>query len=147
VFGISIPVLTKVRKQGSSQNIDVPSFRLVSSFSEIPERDAIVVGRAGTRVPPGWKLVTVSSVKGYFGPRELHRILEGIVESLKQYPDRAVIIACPEYLAIHNGFEAFLRFLNTIRDYAVFTNGRVYVVTDPLAWEPKQWTLLKKLEL
>ena len=127
--------------------MEVPAFRLVSSFSDIIEDNAVVVGRAGMKVPPGWNLITVSSVKGYFGPRELHRILDGIIKSLKGAPDRAVIIACPEYLALHNGFDAFLRFLNTIRDHVILTNAKVYVVTDPLAWEPRQWALLKKLEL
>ncbi|NJE00830.1 DUF835 domain-containing protein [Thermococcus sp. JdF3] len=143
---ISLPVLARSRKEGT-RRVDVPAFRLVSSFSDIIEDSAVVIGRAGMKVPPDWNLITVSSVKGYFGPRELHRILDGIIKSLKGHPDRAVIIACPEYLALHNGFETFLRFLNTIRDHVILTNTRVYVVTDPLAWKPRQWALLKKLEL
>ena len=99
------------------------------------------------KVPEGWKLVTVSAVKGYFGPRELHRILNGLIESLKNNPERAIVIACPEYLALHNGFEAFIKFLNNLRDYAILTSGKVYVVTDPLVWEPRQWALLRQLEV
>nr|WP_240924275.1 DUF835 domain-containing protein [Thermococcus sp. 21S7] len=142
-----IPVLARPWKGRDTKKVEVPSFKLVSSFSDVPEENAVVIGRAGMRIHQGWKLITVSSVKGYFGPRELHRILDGIITSLKGHPNRAVVIACPEYLALHNGFEAFLRFLNTIRDYVIFANARVYVVTDPLAWEPRQWALLKKLEL
>ena len=122
------------------------NFRIVSSFKEIPEERAVVIGRAGTKVPPRWELVTVSAAKGFFGPRELHRILEGIVASLKNDPDKAIVIACPEYLALHNGFKALIKFLNDVRDYAILFGGRVYLVTDELAWDPREFALLKRLE-
>nr|WP_232461787.1 DUF835 domain-containing protein [Thermococcus pacificus] len=90
--------------------------------------------------------MTVSAVRGFFGPKELRRILEGIVASLKNDPDKAIVIACPEYLALHNGFRALVRFLNDVRDYAILFSGRVYLVTDELAWDPREFTLLKGLE-
>ncbi|WP_099210697.1 DUF835 domain-containing protein [Thermococcus henrietii] len=121
-------------------------FRIVHSLKEVPEEKAVVIGRAGARVPPGWELVTVSAARGFFGPRELHRILEGIVASLKSDPDKAVVIACPEYLALHNGFTAVVKFLNDVRDYAILLGGRVYLVTDELAWDPREFALLKRLE-
>ncbi|BAD84566.1 hypothetical protein, conserved, DUF835 family (C-terminus) [Thermococcus kodakarensis KOD1] len=121
-------------------------FRIVQSIRDIPEKRAVVIGRAGTEVPRRWKLIPVSSVKGYFGPRELHRILEGIVEHLKHNPDVPVIIDCLEYLTVYNGFESVLKFLHLVRDYAILTSGRVYLVTDPMAWDPKQMALLRGLE-
>ncbi|WP_297552623.1 DUF835 domain-containing protein [Thermococcus sp.] len=121
-------------------------FKIVRSIKEIPEERAVIIGRAGSRVPRGWELVTVSAARGFFGPRELHRILEGIVASLKSDPDKAIVIACPEYLALHNGFNALIKFLNDVRDYAILLGGRVYLVTDELAWDPREFALLKRLE-
>ncbi|WP_297073722.1 DUF835 domain-containing protein [Thermococcus sp.] len=122
------------------------SFKIVRSLKEIPEERAVVIGRAGERVPPSWELITVSAARGFFGPRELHRVLEGIVASLKNDPDRAIVIACPEYLALHNGFRALIKFLNDVRDYSILFGGRVYLVTDELAWDPREFALLKRLE-
>ncbi|WP_231855789.1 DUF835 domain-containing protein [Thermococcus peptonophilus] len=121
-------------------------FKIVQLIRDIPEKRAVVIGRAGTEVPGRWRLIPVSSVKGYFGPRELHRILEGIVEHLKANPNVPIVIACPEYLAIYNGFESFIKFLHIVRDYAILTGGRVYLVTDPMAWDLKQMSLLRRLE-
>ena len=122
------------------------NFRIVRSLKEIPEERAVIIGRAGTRIPQGWELVTVRAAKGFFGPRELHRILEGIVASLKSNPDKAIVIACPEYLALHNGCKALVKFLNDVRDYAILLGGRVYLVTDELAWDPREFALLERLE-
>ncbi|WP_456421639.1 DUF835 domain-containing protein [Thermococcus sp.] len=122
------------------------NFRIVRSLKDIPEERAVVIGRAGMKVPSKWDLVTVSATQGFFGPRELHRILEGIVASLKNNPDRAIVIACPEYLALHNGFKALIKFLNSVRDYAILFGGRVYLVTDELAWDPREFALLRRLE-
>ncbi len=142
VFGAIIPLFATQTLERERQK----HFRIVRSLDEIQERKAIVIGRAGTLVKPGWKLVIVSTVKGFFGPRELHRIIDGIVRVLKNDPDTAIVIACPEYLALHNGFRALLKFLHNVRDYAILTGGRVYLVTDPLAWDPREFALLKRLE-
>ncbi|WP_209475398.1 DUF835 domain-containing protein [Thermococcus stetteri] len=136
--------IMRMSKEDKSDNLY--HFKIVHSLDEIPEERAVVIGRAGMKVPRRWKLIPVSSVKGYFGPRELHRILEGIVEHLKHDPDVPIVIACPEYLAIYNGFESVLKFLHLVRDYAILTGGRIYLVTDPMAWDPRQIALLRGLE-
>ncbi len=121
-------------------------FRIVRSLESVRERDALVIGRARTRLPAGWDLIPVSNVPGAVGPRELPRLLNEITGSLRENPDRAVVIACPEYLALHNGFEALMKFLNTVRDYALVHGGRAYLVTERGAWDERQYALLKLLE-
>lgn len=120
-------------------------FMIVRSFDEIPEEKAVVIGRVGAKVPRRWELITVGAASGFFGPTELHRILEGIVASLKNDPDRAIVIACPEYLALHNGFRSLVKFLNDVRDYAILFGGRVYLVTEASAWSPQEFALLKRI--
>ncbi|WP_297550419.1 DUF835 domain-containing protein [Thermococcus sp.] len=141
-----LKALTPLFAGAPSERPKIGNFRIVHSLREIPEERAVVIGRAGTKVPPGWELITVSAARGFFGPRELHRILEGIVASFRNDPDKAIVIACPEYLALHNGFKALIKFLNNVRDYAILFGGRVYLVTDDLAWDPREFALLKRLE-
>lgn len=124
----------------------VQHFRIVHSLNEVREELAVVIGRVGTNVPQRWELITVGAASGFFGPTELHRILEGIVASLKNDPDRAIVIACPEYLALHNGFRSLVKFLNDVRDYAILHGGRVYLITDESSWDPREFALLKRLE-
>ena len=72
--------------------------------------------------------------------------MAGIVSSLSKDPDRAIVIACPEYLALHNGFNALFKFLNDVRDYAILHGDRVYLITDESSWDPREFALLKRLE-
>ena len=122
-------------------------FVIVDSLERIGEREALVIGRVSMEVPDGWELLTVSSVPGAVAPRDLHRILERVTSNLRENPHRAIVVACPEYLALHNGFEALLKFLNTVRDYAVVYGGRVYLVTERDAWGEREYALLKLLEM
>jgi hypothetical protein len=89
----------------------------------------------------------VSSAPGFIDPRELPRILEEIVKSLRENPDRAVVIACPEYLSLYNGFRALLKFLHTVRDYAMLNDGRVYLVTERSVWSEREYAMLTGLEV
>ena len=141
--GLLIPLLSG-RKNFKDRPVGLV---IVDSLDKIDADRAVVIGRAGMNVPKGWELVIVSAVKGYYGPRELNRLLEGIVESLKNDSDRAIVIACPEYLSLHNGFRTFLKFLHAVRDYALLHGSRVYIVTTPESWTPREYSLLRTLEV
>ena len=123
------------------------NFQIVSSLGEVKEEDALLVGRPGLRVPPAWNPIFVSSAPGFVDPRELPLMLEEIVKSLRENPNRAVVIACPEYLSLYNGFKALLKFLHTIRDHAMINGGRVYLVTDRGAWNEREYAMLTGLEV
>ncbi|WP_394335178.1 DUF835 domain-containing protein [Thermococcus gorgonarius] len=70
-----------------------------------------------------------------------------LISHLQENPDVPVVIECLEYLALHNGFNSLLKFLNTLRDYAILYGGTVYLVTDPLAWTDREYALLERLIL
>ncbi|NJF26034.1 DUF835 domain-containing protein [Thermococcus sp. Bubb.Bath] len=123
------------------------NFQIVSSPGKVREEDAFLVGRPGVRVPPAWSPLFVSSAPGFIDPGEFPRILEEIVKSLRENPKRAVVITCPEYLALYNGFRALLKFLHTVRDYAMLNGGRVYLVTDKDVWNEKEYAMLTGLEV
>jgi hypothetical protein len=148
VLKVFAPLLLQVWSAGEAHGLGEwkSHFRIVGSLKDIRESEAFVVGRTGTDLPAGWKLLEVSEVPGAIGPRELHRIVHEVAMAIQSNPERPVVIACPEYLALHNGFEAFIKFLNTVRDYALIYDGRVYLVTEKEAWEPRQYALLELLE-
>ncbi len=123
------------------------NFRIVGSLGEVKEKDALLVGRPGVRLPSTWSPLLVSSAPGFVDPRELPRILEEIVKSLRDNPDRAIVIACPEYLSLYNGFRTLLKFLHTVRDHAMLNGGRVYLVTDRGVWDEREYAMLTGLEV
>jgi len=123
------------------------NFRIVGSLGEVKEGDALLVGRPGVKLPSTWTPLFVSSAPGFVDPRELPRILEEIVKSLRDNPDRAVVIACSEYLSLYNGFRSLLKFLHMVRDHAMLNDGRVYLVTDRDAWDEKEYAMLTGLEV
>ncbi len=149
VLNVLTPLLLQVWGGSGSSSCSQPEgrhFRIVRSLDSIRERNALVIGRARIDVPSEWKLITVSNVSGMIGPRELPRLLNEITNSLRENPDRAVVITCPEYLALHNSFEVLMKFLNTVRDYSLVHSGRVYLVTERSVWDERQYALLKLLE-
>ncbi|WP_232473547.1 DUF835 domain-containing protein [Thermococcus profundus] len=121
-------------------------FNIVGSREAVPERDALLITRPGERDPPGWDVILVSTVPGFIGPRELPKLLHEILERLRENPNKAVVLECPEYLAVYNGFESFLKFLHTLRDYILMSGGRLYLITDPASWDERQFALLKRIE-
>lgn len=56
-----------------------------------------------------------------------------------------VLIDCPEYLAIYNGFEALVKFLASLRDMALIYGGNLLVVVEENAFEPQQAKVLKRV--
>ncbi|WP_297486897.1 DUF835 domain-containing protein [Thermococcus sp.] len=123
------------------------NFEIVGSRGQVIEREALLITRPGNDVPDGWKSVLVGSAPGFLGPRELPKLREVIVSYLKNRPGGAVVIDCPEYLAVYNGFKALMRFLHAIRDYAILYKGKVYLVTGETAWDGKEYAVLRGLEV
>lgn len=121
-------------------------FNIVGSREAVFERDAVLVTRPGRDVPSGWTPILVSTVPGFIGPRELPKLLHAIIDELRKNPEKAVVIECPEYLALHNGFRSFLRFLNALRDHVMLLGGRLYLVTDPSSWKEREFALLRRIE-
>jgi len=123
------------------------NFEIVSSRGQVMEREALIVTRPGNGVPDRWKRVLVASAAGFLGPRELPKLREVIVNYLRNKPGGAVVIDCPEYLAVYNGFTALMRFLHAIRDYAILYKGKVYLITGETAWDRKEYAILRGLEV
>lgn len=121
-------------------------FQIVGSREAVPEREALLVTRPGKSVPSGWDPLLVSTVPGFIGPRELPKLLHRILEELRENPRKAVVIECPEYLAIYNGFESFLKFLHTLRDHVILAGGKLYLITDPSSWDEREFALLRGIE-
>ncbi|EEB73983.1 DUF835 domain-containing protein [Thermococcus sp. AM4] len=121
-------------------------FNIVGSREAVREGSVLLVTRPGRDVPPGWKALFVSTVPGFIGPRELPKLLHSIIGELKKNPGTAVVLECPEYLVLHNGFRSFLRFLNALRDHVMLTGGRLYLITDPSVWREREFALLRRME-
>lgn len=66
------------------------------------------------------------------------------LRSLQEKGSGVVLIDCPEYLAIYNGFEALVKFLASLRDMALIHGGNLLVVVEENAFEPQQAKVLKR---
>ncbi len=121
-------------------------FKIVGSRGAVRERNALLVTRPGKEAPFGWKALFVSTLPGFIDPRELPKLLNTLIDELRKNPGTAVVIECPEYLALHNGFRGFFKFLNTLRDHAMLTGGKVYLITEPSVWDEREFALLRRME-
>ncbi|AEH24933.1 DUF835 domain-containing protein [Pyrococcus yayanosii] len=98
---------------------------------------------------PSWHVYFVTQALAEhdrnIGPTNLPRMLELTRKYLSAFEGGVVILDCPEYLALYNGFDALLKFLATLRDMTLMRDGTLIVVTDRSAWDEKQWKLLQKV--
>ncbi|MDV3103163.1 DUF835 domain-containing protein [Thermococcus waiotapuensis] len=135
LFSVSIPLQT--------YHAHPTPVEIVRSRGQVREPKVLTIGRPGA--PLEGDAIFVSSLPGFVGPRELPRLLHVLISHLQENPDVPVVVECLEYLALHNGFESLLKFLNTLRDYAILHGGKVYLVTDPSAWTEREYALLERL--
>ncbi|MFA4640782.1 DUF835 domain-containing protein [Pyrococcus kukulkanii] len=87
----------------------------------------------------------VSNYEEDISPTDLPRMLELSKRYLQASKGGVIVIDCPEYLALYNGFEALLKFLATLRDMVIVHNGTLIVITERGVWEDRQWILLTKI--
>lgn len=56
-----------------------------------------------------------------------------------------VVIDCPEYLLMYNGFESIAKFLAALKDFAITYDGVLLIVIDESAWNAYQLAILKRV--
>ena len=107
-------------------------------------------------VPEKWEVyfvtkmnfATKKGIKTVF-PTNLAKIAELINKYLRDAStvnrQGIVIIDCLEFLTLYNGIEPIMKFLSSLRDFAILYNGSLVLVTNPSAWNKREWTLLRKL--
>jgi len=121
-------------------------FNIVGSREAVRERDVLLVTRPGEDVPPEWKALFVSTVPGFIDPRELPKLLHILIEELEKNPEAAVVIECPEYLVLYNGFRSFFKFLNVLRDHIMLMGSKIYLITEPSVWDERELAFLRRME-
>ncbi|AJC71130.1 hypothetical protein X802_02250 [Thermococcus guaymasensis DSM 11113] len=141
-------LLIQVRTESShSIYLQEPGyFNIVSSREAVRERNVLLVTRPGKEAPFGWKALFVSTLPGFLDPRELPKLLHTLIDELRKNPGTAVVIECPEYLALHNGFRGFFKFLNALRDHAMLMESRIYLITEPSVWNEREFAFLRRME-
>jgi len=71
-----------------------------------------------------------------------HLVSEYFREAKERGTEGIVVIDCPEYLAMYNGFESIAEFLASLKDFALANNGVLFVVIDEEAWDKRQLAVL-----
>ncbi|ASJ17522.1 hypothetical protein A3L04_10810 [Thermococcus chitonophagus] len=101
------------------------------------------------QTPEAWyKYFVTRAISDYesdISPTDLPRMLELSKRYLQASEGGVVIVDCPEYLALYNGFDALLKFLATLRDMVIVHRGTLVVVTEREVWDDRQWVLLTRI--
>lgn len=56
-----------------------------------------------------------------------------------------VIVESPELLRVYNDFSSVAKALSSVRDYTLQNGGSLLIITDPRAWDEKEFTILKSV--
>ncbi|AFK22161.1 DUF835 domain-containing protein [Pyrococcus sp. ST04] len=78
-------------------------------------------------------------------PTDLPRMLELSKRYLQASEGGVIVIDCPEYLSLYNGFDAVIKFFATLRDMVILSKGTLIVITEKSVWDEKQWILLNRI--
>lgn len=103
-------------------------------------------------VPEKWiaHYVSTTPAEGSIPPTNLAYMAQLASDYFRSLQEKGsgggvVLIDCPEYLAIYNGFEALVKFLASLRDMALIYGGNLLVVVEENAFEPQQAKVLKRV--
>lgn len=102
-------------------------------------------------VPERWEVYYLGTEGGEdrLSPTNLarmaHIVNEYFREARKEGINGVVVIDCPEYLVMYNGFEPIVKFLASLRDSALINNGMLLVVADEKAWDKGQIAILRRI--
>ncbi|AIF68634.1 hypothetical protein PAP_00960 [Palaeococcus pacificus DY20341] len=103
-------------------------------------------------VPKEWDVYFVTTAKGDLktvSPTSLAKIVELVHGYLREASKRGigsvVLLDCLEYLLTYNDFNALAKFLSGLKDFSMLYGGTIILVTDPSAWDEREWMMLKRL--
>ncbi|MBP1911214.1 DUF835 domain-containing protein [Thermococcus stetteri] len=96
------------------------------------------------RVPIFW-LTPVECPDHCIHPRRLEYILQSLVNFMKREAiPKLVYLDGIEYLVVENGFLPVLKFLSTLKDYAVLNNTVVLIPVEESTFGAREWSLLER---
>ncbi|AIF68919.1 hypothetical protein PAP_02445 [Palaeococcus pacificus DY20341] len=133
-----------------------PGTRFVSSeeYNEIKEelKDFPVLAFVrNLNVPEAWRKYFITNTQGKdtISPTNLPYMLELANKYLREGREKGirgvVVIDCLEYLVVYNNFETIVRFLSTLRDFALINDGVVVIALDEKSWKKKEMAILKRI--
>ncbi|NJE61860.1 DUF835 domain-containing protein [Thermococcus sp. 21S7] len=97
---------------------------------------------------PNWFWVTKVSDEG-ISPTNLPKILDITVKFMKKASERGkhavIVIDGLEYLVLENGFSSVIKFLATMRDYALLHNATIVIMGDDSFLDERGRKILRKL--
>lgn len=90
--------------------------------------------------------LTTNSVDGYVcaAPTAISLVHMRIVDFFKRQPNGVVALDGAEYLITNNTFETFLRFVHSVHDRVMVTQGVLLIAVDPQAIGEREIHLLAK---
>ena len=90
--------------------------------------------------------LTTNSVDGYVcaAPTAISLVHMKLVDFLKRVPNGVVALDGSEYLITNNTFDTFLRFVHSVHDRVMITQGVLLIALDPHAVQERELHLLLK---
>ncbi|USS40154.1 DUF835 domain-containing protein [Thermococcus aggregans] len=142
------PVEVKVVLEPGAKVITPEEYEQVKK--EFKDYPALAFVRS-LNVPEKWRVYYLSTEEreGRISPTNLAYITHLVNEYFKEAKEKGVrgvvVIDCPEYLVMYNGFESIAKFLASLKDFAVVNMGVLLVVIDEEAWDKRQLAILRRL--
>jgi hypothetical protein len=124
-----------------------PGVVMLGSVSEDIFEGALVFSRQNREFPNWFWITKVSD--GGISPTNLPKILDIAVKFMKRANEHGkrpvIVIDGLEYLILENGFSAVIKFLATMRDYALLHNATIVIVGDDSFLDERERKILRKL--
>ncbi len=149
----------KKRRTGKSESgietgvliIDEEKYREIKQT--LQDTEVLAFLRDLSDIPEKWKVYFITHITGKefktISPTNLPKMAElanRYLHSTTKTGQRGIIIIdCLEYLIMYNSFESIVKFLSSLRDFVLMYEGTLILVTNPSAWNKKEWALLKRL--
>ncbi|ASJ17177.1 hypothetical protein A3L04_08900 [Thermococcus chitonophagus] len=145
--------LVKVISKGEMPEIK-PGIKIVPDayfevlLETLEDKPVLFFTRDLNRKSENWTIfyVTNTQVENGVRPTELEKMTHLAVRFLREVREAGgrgiVAIDCLEFLRLYNDLKSILKFLHTLRDYALKEGGSVIVAYTPEAWEENEKAML-----
>lgn len=138
----------RVSLEPGANLIDLNEYPILKE--ELKDFPVLVFSRT-LNLPESWKVYFLTSEerKNAIYPTNLPYMVQLASEYFREAKTRGlrgvVVVDCPEYLVMYNGFDSIAKFLASLKDFAITNEGVLLVVIDEGAWTPRQLVILKRL--
>ncbi|MFA4719818.1 DUF835 domain-containing protein [Pyrococcus kukulkanii] len=130
----------------------VPDAYFEVLLETLEDKPVLLFTRDTTKKSKSWIIsyITNAQIENGIRPTELEKMTHLAVRFMREVKEAGgrgvVAIDCLEYLRLYNDLKSLLKFLHTLRDYALKEKGTVIVAYTPEAWEENERAMLFRVQ-